>query len=248
MVGFTMKARPLLCIAALCGLLSVARANTILLSDDFSGASLDTTKWTTLLPYGGSSVVQSAGSLTTTGRGILATVDGFSDPYIINGAFKMLDGLEHFDIALRTDLSVFGSYNERAGVIVTFVKYGKGIAIQEYPMGPDSGSSVVGLATTGEGGYQFVTGETYFFSIFDNGSDISVNVNGLNILNASSSFATGSQIAFYSREFGSTATSIDAINIVGVPDVGSSAVLLGMSLLGLLGAPKLAKFKGKIRV
>jgi hypothetical protein len=220
-------------LAALVGLFSTSRANSILLSDDFSGPSLDTTKWETILPYGGSSIVQAGGELTTTGRGILATVDGFTDSHIINGAFTMNDGLEHFDIALRTNLSVFGSYNEMAGVIVTFVNDGKGVAIQEYPTGPDSGSSVVGLATTGEGGYNFVTGQTYFFSIADDGTNISVNINGLNVLSAASTFATGDKIALYSREFGSTSTSIDAINIVGVPDLGNSAELLIIGLFGL---------------
>jgi hypothetical protein len=219
-------------LAALAGLFSISRADSILLSDNFSGPSLDTTKWQTILPYGQSSITQAGGELTTSGRGILATVDGFSDPYVINGAFEMNSGLEHFDIALRSDLSEFGNYAERSGLIVTFVHDGQGISIQEYPTGPDSGTSVIQLASTGENGYNFISGQTYFFSILDYGTGISLAVNGVDVLSAATTYGTGDHIALYSREFPDTSTSIDAITISSVPEMGMT---LGYLVCGLTG-------------
>ncbi len=141
-----------------------ASAATILLSDNFSGSSLDISKWKTLLPYVQSSIVQNGGELTTTGRGILATVNGYTAPYTINGAFTMHDNLEHFNVALRTNLSVFGNFNEMAGVIVTFVNDGNGISIQEYPSAPDNVViNVIQIASTGENGYDASSPETLIF-------------------------------------------------------------------------------------
>lgn len=223
-----MKARSLFCVAALVGLFSTAQADSILLSDDFSGSSLDTTKWTTILPYGQSSIVQSGGELTTTGRGILATVDSFTEPYVINGVFTMHSDLEHFNVVLRSDLSAQGSFAERNGLIVTFVNDGNGISIQ----GP------VQYASTGENGYNLVTGQTYFFSIFDFGTGISVAVNGINVLDATTIYSTGDHIALYSREFSNTSTSIDAITIQHVPEVGMTLVYIACGLFGLVAMPR----------
>ena len=89
---------------AFAGLLSVSRATTIGLSDDFSGAALNGSNWSTILPFGSSSVMQSGGVVTTAGRGILATVAQFGSALTINGAFTMQSDLESFVVAFRTDL------------------------------------------------------------------------------------------------------------------------------------------------
>jgi len=226
-----MKARTFPLVAAFAALFSVARADTILLSDNFSGPSLNTSLWSTILPYGGSSVTQAGGSVTTTGRGILATNDGFTGPYMVNGTFTMLNDLEHFNVVLRSNMSSTNSFEERTGLIVTFVNDGNGISIQEYtnPM-----ANWRQIASTGENGFNLTTGDTYFFSILDTGDNISLAVNGVNLLSVATTYGTGDRVGFYSREFGSTATAIDAVNIVHVPETGVTALFLGMGLAGML--------------
>lgn len=225
-----MNLRSVMSIAALVGLLSVSRADSILLSDDFSGASLDSSKWTTLGP---GSVSQSGGYVTTQGRGILATVDGYNAPYVINGAFTMLDGIEHFNVAFRTDLSTPGApYYERAGMLVSFSNDGDQISIQRYTSPSDWNLLAVKS-------YALTTGLTYFFSIFDDGLNIDFSINGSHELSASSSYSTGDQIAFYSREFGA-GTKLDAVTITHVPDGGVTALLVGMGLLGLAAQRRFA--------
>ena len=201
----TLRLLPVL--VAFLGLTSAVRAETILLTDSFDGTALDPTKWATILPFGSSSLVQSGGTLTTTGRGILATANDNAAPYVISGTFTMLNGLEHFNIVLRSDLSTVGAstFFERLGVIVTFVNDGQGISIQ-LPSGQ--------IASTGGGGFRFVTGQAYAFRIYDTGSNISVEMDGVSVLSANTTFSLGGRIAMYSREFSTTATRLDSVTIL----------------------------------
>ncbi|HWA25448.1 MAG TPA: hypothetical protein VG734_07300 [Lacunisphaera sp.] len=212
-----MNLRHLLSLTALVGLCLTSRADSILLSDDFSGASLDTSKWQTLGP---GSVSQSGGFVTTQGRGILATQAGFNAPYVINGAFTMLDGLEHFNVAFRTDLSTPGApFYERAGMLVSFSNDGNQISIQRYTSPSDWDLLAVKS-------YTLTTGLTYFFSIFDDGTNIDFSVNGVQELSASSSYSTGDHIALLSREFGA-GSKIDAVTVARVPEAGMTGWYAG---------------------
>lgn len=203
-----------------------ARATTLLV-DDFSGASIDPGKWSTILPSGSSSVTQSGGVLTTSGRGILATAATFSTPYTIAGSFTMLTDLEHFKIASRTDLAG-SSFFERTGILVAFSNDGNQISIQRYTSAADW--SLLAIAS-----FPLNTGETYSFSVTDTGNLISLAINGVERLSASSTYSTGGHVAFYSREFAGSATAIESVSISRVPDTSSSAVLLGISLVLSLG-------------
>jgi hypothetical protein len=195
----------------------------VLLTDDFSGTSLDTSKWSTILPTGSSSVVQNNGSLTTTGRGILATANQFSTPYVISGAFTMLNDFEHFNIVTRTDLSA-SSYYERPGILVSFSNDGDEISIQRYTSSSDS--PALALAS-----FALTTGQSYSFSITDTGSAVTLAINGADELSAASTFGTGDYIAFYSREFPSTATQIDALAITAIPEPSTFAGMAGLTAL-----------------
>jgi hypothetical protein len=216
---------PCLLLTALVAISGDIRADTVVLSDDFSGAALDASKWTTILPYGSSSVVQSGGVVTTNGRGVLATVNEYSSPYVINGAFTLLNDYEHFNVAFRTDLSFLPDqdlYHTLSGMFVSFSNDGNQISIQ--------GRGYAGITYKS---YALNTGETYFFSIYDNGTNISLAVNGLTELTATSNVSTGNHVAFYSREFPSTRTALDSVNITHVPDVGGTILYLCIALLGL---------------
>ena len=207
---------------ALVGLLSVARATPLLLTDDFSGAGLNGSNWSTILPFGSSSVVQAGGSVTTTGRGILATVAQFGPTLTINGAFTMQSDLEGFVVAFRTNLTPLPEpelFYTLSGMFLAFANDVDQISIQ------GRGFSPQGSTPQSHINYTLTTGQTYFFTITDNGTDIAVSINGVPQLFASTSVSTGGHVAFYSREFANTSTRIDAVSITGqsVPDGGSSA-------------------------
>lgn len=205
----------------------VAHAQT-LLSDDFSGGSLNSTLWSTILPTGNSSVAQSGGHVTTTGRGILATADAFAAPYVITGTFTMLSDLEHFNVSFRTDLSASSSY-ERMGMLVSFSNDGNEVSIQRFTSASDW--ALLAGAT-----FTLTSGQAYSFSITDTGSDISLSIDGVSVLSATSTYATGGHISFYSREFPSTSTQIDSVTISAIPEPSSYAALLGALCLAAYGA------------
>ena len=74
------------------------------LLDNFNGSTVDSSVWNVVLPFSQSQVSESGGYFTTTGRGTLETVAGFSSPYTISGAVTLNSSLEHFSVTLRSDL------------------------------------------------------------------------------------------------------------------------------------------------
>ncbi len=198
----------------------------VLLTDDFSGGSIDSGKWSVILPGGSSSVVQSGGVLTTTARGILGSVTDFSAPYSISGSFTMLNSLEHFNIVFRSDLSGADSF-ERRGLFVSFSNEGDVISIQRYNNAGDT-------SILGQKSYFLTTGQSYSFSIIDDGLNVALSVNGSSELSGSSSYSTGNKIGFYSREFSSTATSLDSVTVTAVPEPATYAAILGFVTLGFV--------------
>lgn len=235
-----MKPRSILLFAGLIALFNVLRADSIL--DMFEGSTLNP-QWSVIMPYGGSNIAMGGGQVTLTGRATLVTTDEYYAPYVVSGVFTMRDGLEHFNIALRTDLSEFGTYHECSGLIVTFVNDGQGISVQQYHESETEWSQVYTTA------FAFGTGTPYLFSLTDMGDSVSLSINGLSVFNVGTTFATGSHIAFYSREMGG-GTSIDTLSIVesglpggafaartsSVPDGGMTLGLLAIGMCGLIGA------------
>lgn len=201
-----------------------ALSGQTLLNDTFSGGSLNSSNWTTILPTGSSTVVQAGGVVTTTARGILATANSFSTPYVISGTFTLLDGSEHFNVAFRTDLSDSGSSYERPGMLVTFSNDGDQISIQRFTNASDWSS----LANAS---YVLNTSQAYSFSITDTGNLITLAVNGVDQISASSTYLTGGYIGFYSRELGSTATAIDSITISAIPEPSTYVAIFGVVAL-----------------
>ncbi len=183
----------------------------VLLNDDFNGNSVDSSLWNVVLPFAQSQVTESGGYLTTTGRGILATVAGFNSPISVSGTVIMNDANEHFETTLRTDLSINntpeGVYHELTGVSVEFAPDGTfgGISIQSF--------TPTNVTVLSQGSYSFIVGQTYNFTVTDDGNNITVAINGTPLLSATNTYTTGNKVAFYSREFPSTSSSLDSVTI-----------------------------------
>lgn len=240
----------------------VAHADTIV--TDFS-QPIDPSQWETRLPYDGSTftawgapqdasrIKQGQTGINLINRAMLSTAMELTMPYAVSGSFTMLSECEHFNIALRTDMSITGICSELTGVIVTFTNDGNGISIEEYGTDQDGLMTVNQIATTGRWMYDLRENRIYDFSISDDGFNISLDVNGINLLNTTSFFGTGDHLAAYSREFGDGTILHDASITFGAPppemqmsrmmfvaeaapSVSDSTSTLGLMIGGLLAS------------
>jgi hypothetical protein len=210
-------------LAALISAGSSLFARTIYLYDDFNGSTVDSTLWNVVLPYGQSGISQSGGTLTTTGRGTLETIAGFSSPYSISGRVKMNASVEHFEVTFRSNLlpgyqsSDGREYYELMGLKFGFSMDGGQIGISQFT---ETNAPLLAVAN-----YNLVVGQFYDFTITDMGNLITVSINGTEVLSANTSFSTGNCVAFQSREFAGTSSSIDFIQIASVPEPSSLGIV-----------------------
>lgn len=221
-------------IASILFIVGASLQGQTLLTDDFTGTTINTSKWSTILPQNGASVVQSNNSVTTSTRGILASVGQFTGQIIISGTVTMLSPIEHFNIAFRTDLSGQNgnAAADRSGVFVSFSNDGKQISIQQ-----TGANTTVNLPVAS---YPFVTGKPYSFTITDTGSVITLSINGVQQITGTTSYRIGNNIAFYSRELSGCSTRIDGISVSVLPTVqptvitvpDTSSHLVNLSTLG----------------
>ncbi len=219
-----MKALPL--IAAFGFVLVAPLHSQTLLTDSFTGGTVDSTKWQTLLPFGGSSVTQSGGTVTLTERGTLLTQASFSGSIIISGSFTMNDHFEHFKVAARTDGSIpaGNGFAERTGIVFAFSNDGDQISIQQFSA---NGSTSI-LAVTS---YSMTTGQSYDFTATLTGTSLALSVNGVALLSATDSTSTGNQIALFSRSGFGTSTSVDSISVSAIPEPSTYAAVSGIMVL-----------------
>lgn len=197
--------------AVLCVLLSCG-AKAQLLDDNFNDGVIDTSKWQVILPFAQSSVVESSGTLTTTGKGFLATVSNMPSTFSITGSFRLNNALEICRVVLRSDLSIhsgLAQYSERRGIWVTFHAANGFLYIENgLQQGPPTGPGLP---------YQWVIGQTYNFSIVDDSQNVSVLINGVTGFSFAITNRVGSKIALTGREFASTSSTFDNVRISTLP-------------------------------
>ena len=215
-----------------CLYLSLIQATAQSLYDDFSGTSVNTNLWNVSLPFGQSQVAEGGGFLTTTGRGTLSTVAAFSAPYTISGSVELNNSYEHFGTTLRSDLvattaSGLSQYDVLTGIYVEFSADGNQVSIQEIDQGDPNPPILV------ETNFAFTIGLLYDFAITDTGTAVSLDINDSELVSADTIFSTGNQIAFQSREFDDTSSSIQYIDIAPTPEPTSLA-LMGAAVASLL--------------
>ncbi len=200
----------------------------VLLTDNFSSPSVDSSKWIVATPIGGSSVDQSGGFVTLTQRGTLISQNSFSGDIQISGSFTLNQNLEHLKIVVRTDglIPTGNSFAERNGIIFAFSNDGDQISIQK----TDSNDNHINLAIKS---YSLQTSQTYSFSATLIGTSIGLTVNGIEELIAISDYSSGGKIALYSREGFGTSSTLDEISVTVIPEPASLSQNLNSGLVAL---------------
>lgn len=190
------------------------------LTDDFNDGVFDTDKWSASLPFPSSSFEEASGSLNIHNRAIISTRSQLAFPITISGSFSASQ-FDIFDVLTRSNLQVDEPYyHQLSALYFSFRFHDQVIAIQ------DSNEQFVGLKN-----YQLNAGQTYLFSINDDGLNVSLSVNGHLELSGTSSFSAGNYVAFHNRESDRgwaipSSTSIDFFSITTSPAPEPASTIL----------------------
>jgi hypothetical protein len=226
--------KTIIALALVAGLTSFA-GNTkaaVLFQDNFSGYSLDYSKWNENDTYvwGGSSAVVNNGFLNISYRPILTTIQGFSSPFNISGSFSLgtQSQPEALQIITRADGNTIGRWAEPVGLKFKFSTGGVNIQFAD-----DGGNYTDFGSTTG---LSLNNNTFYNYSIIDAGSSASVIINGVNVLSTSisPSLYAGNLVSITDRErSGGTVLGPITISTQSVPEPSTYA-LFGIGAMGLL--------------
>jgi len=221
-------------LAIACGLASLpdhAHAAT-LFQDDFSGNSLDSSKWTqyNTNAFSSSSLSVANGNATFNYRPIITTTLSFSGAIEITGSFSLgnLAQNESLLFVTRSDGSTAGNSKEPAGLRFRFNNSGVDLEF----MSGGNYTSIVGQQS-----FTFNNNTMYSFAIVDAGNQASVSINGSTVLSTTSlnpNLGTSqSKFSIANREkaAGSKVGPITVSEFSAVPEPSS----LGLLALGAVG-------------
>jgi hypothetical protein len=223
-------------LAIVCGLASLphhAHAAT-LFQDNFSGNSLDSSKWTqnNTNAFSSSSLQVANGNATFNYRPIITTTQSFSGSIQITGTFSLgnFAQSESLLFVTRSDGSTAGNSKEPAGLRFRFNNSGVDLEF----MSGGNYTSIVGQQS-----FALNNNQTYSFSIVDAGTQASVSIDGSTVLSTSSlnpNLGTGQSkfsIANRERAAGTQVGPITVSEFSAVPEP-SSLGLLALGAVGLL--------------
>lgn len=162
---------------------------SLVVFDDFNDGVFDTSKWSSDLPFPESSFTESGGKLNLNNRAIISTNDTIQFPITISASF-MASQFDIVRILTRSDLQVENSYfHELNGLRFSFHYQDQAIRIQ------DSDSFMVDQKP-----FVLNAGQVYDVFIQDDGSNVSLFIDGVMQLSGVSNYSGGDYISFYNRE------------------------------------------------
>lgn len=158
-------------------------------------------------------------------RGGVNTVQSFPGSLDITGRFRFTGQEDHFGLTIRSDLVFANSFQEKAGIRISFQDNSQSLRITEY----NTDNTITELAFLS---YALAVNTDYDFRITDDGNRVRLYMmgSGTPAIEGSSSFRAGDRIAIYNREFSISRSELDFISIVPEP---SSCLLFGVGALGL---------------
>jgi hypothetical protein len=213
-----------------------------LISDDFSGTSVDTASWTAVRPFSDSRTDINGGMLTLRNRGRLLSKAATSTDLSISTRFRFSgSSYDQFAVFLRTNGSTTnGSFD--SGVSVEF-------QLRSGDQGATGISNIKIYAKNVPaiaGSYSLTTGTWYDATIDDDGSAIVVRINGKEVVRTQTNVRTGNLVGIQNREglaagssiSAGSATDVDFIRITssasnGTP--GPTPRLANISTRGFVG-------------
>ncbi|MFZ4386775.1 MAG: PEP-CTERM sorting domain-containing protein [Chthoniobacterales bacterium] len=218
------------------GLIGSASAQTTLFQDDFSGTSVDATKWD-VTNLGGGYITQGGGVLNFNHPNFwdgvfITTKADFTTPYKIVGSFLPDPDYPITAITLRASGAYGGYYNDPYGITVGF--FG-GTSVSVYYQTPVIYQSLVNVDTS------FNVNSNNTFSIYDYGDSISLLLNDNLIIDrvaASPTISYGNKVVFTDSDNGNFSglidkSSIGPVTITSVPEPSTYA-LFGIGAIALI--------------
>jgi len=218
------------------GLIGSASAQTTLFRDDFSGNSVDATKWD-VTNLGGGYITQGGGVLTFNhpnfwDGAFITTKMGFDTPYRVDGSFLPDPDYPITTITLRTSGSYGGYYNDPYGIQLGLY-FGTSAALVYFT--PDTNVSLIDFNAV------FNPNQWNTFSIYDYGDSISLIINNNAVLDkfaVSPTMGVGNKVALTDSDNGNfngdiDASSIGPVTISSVPEPSTYA-LFGIGAIGML--------------
>ena len=209
----------------------------VLFTDSFDGTVLDSSKWDVLLPFGNSSISVQNGILSSVNSGKILPKTSFTGPIAISGTFSLKSRSSVFQVALRSDGQVPANnpYGVLSGIQIGF--------LNDDTTGTGTQSSLIWVHEWGSNyersvvkNYMTPVGLNVFenFNIVDDGYQISVFLNGVQVISAATDFSQGTRIAFAGRESlaGISQTDIGELQIIPEPS-SLSLLALGGVLVAL---------------
>ena len=199
----------------------------VLLTDNFEGSSVDTTKWNvSFLTWANDPAVQQTnGQVDLINGAALLSNTTFSSPYEVYGNFINYKSSDMFRVLLRTDGSNNGSWFDSLEV---FFSSEGSIFIAE-PLRFIS-------ATWIGSGYNISPNQEHTFKILDDGSSLAIWLDGTFVVKHESNFSKGSQIGFQARGNTIETQKSSLLDVqVSVPEPSSFSLLLAGGVVLIAG-------------
>lgn len=219
------------------------RAGAQILYDNFGGNLINSSIWTTSLPYADSSVTEGGGVVSLENNGRLTTAISMPTSYQVTGSFlETANANDDFKVVLRSDGVPYGT-------TPSVPTEAKGIAIQ-FQVETDTGDTSENLriftigdpsgdATTPYASANLTLNTWNTFRITDDGYNVDLYFNGASTPNLTfqSSFSQGDLITMYNRE---GADGGSAISNDGITELNSFEVIPEPSSVALFSLGGLA--------
>lgn len=231
------------CFSLLVGLLTAASwasAGTLVLEDNFNGASLNSSLWTIGAAMGNSSVVQAGGLLTSNNAGYLISSGSYTGSLELETAITLSGTNTSGALAWKTDGTFplgISSHNTSGIAVVLFNEsQTAAIFVKDKITGENSTYTSVP--------YFLPLGTSIPLRILDSGSSVSVFLNGSSTPTVSLSYnpdvvGPNGKLEFFSRDSvytpGAVGASMDFINVYSTPDLPNTLVLFSISVIGVIG-------------
>ncbi len=223
-----------------CALMTLLGATSIsnadIVYDDFTGGSIDNSKWTTSLPHSSSALSLSSNRLRFQGRAFLNSIDDWdpvTDPVTVSGRWEFGNIDDFLQIATRSEGVPNSFPHENKNALELWIRPSAGeFRIHQFVNGSELNIFTMPISIQ--------AGDIFDFEVFDDGSSFSVNLTEVGgegvsaFASVNTALDTGfKKVTIHNRETAAMFGYLHEITIENVPTPGASMVML--SAAGIAG-------------